>query len=552
MAKAAIKKRLNAVIDAHMDANKTKFFQGLPGPTLMVVEHGTPHIASYKNATDLLLHPASIGKKGTQGPRQSRDNDPVLAKLAKYNQKDSVWKKLLLNMHKDIHNRGGVFGGGDLQGPVAPNVTIKPFDANATQNGIYFAHNRVMGKLTIYIYESDPNAGNATSKRFYDAYSAKLVGDWKKAMGKKSKTTLPDRVDSPSSDPKKGIRYDVPIEKRFKSKIVRAHDAGSTERVQQAQLWEGRDDKYQIDAFTGRTKDAALEDFEHAVSGQKVRLPINQIVTYHDLYRILKKSISIDWNQKALKKGKGFNIKSALKINIARNTMDLDVDKTGIKKVIRNDFINNKAFVAQVVKLTGLKTAGSKPLYNQIQDSMTHDVLSYYKRQQKAKITGNKGAKFKPSTKNISIKKGKKVRPKTQVKRLASSVTLGKAVKRSKGKGVEKGRGKAAKPSQAADLLRLKTYINKRLPAEVRKNMGRPQLINQTGRFSNSVQIVNLMDGPNTVMAKYTYLLNPYATFENTGKRSWPLAYNPKPLIAKSIRNLALGRIEQKLTTRRV
>jgi hypothetical protein len=54
------------------------------------------------------------------------------------------------------------------------------------------------------------------------------------------------------------------------------------------------------------------------------------------------------------------------------------------------------------------------------------------------------------------------------------------------------------------------------------------------------------------VVAKYTYLLNPYATFENAGQRRWPLAYNPKPLIAKSIRNLAQGRIEQKLTVRRV
>ena len=82
--------------------------------------------------------------------------------------------------------------------------------------------------------------------------------------------------------------------------------------------------------------------------------------------------------------------------------------------------------------------------------------------------------------------------------------------------------------------------------------MGSPALRNITGRFSNSVQLLSLTQAQNTVMANYTYLLSPYQTFENTGRKRWPMAYNPKPLIAKSIRNLAQGRIEQKLTVRRV
>ena len=82
--------------------------------------------------------------------------------------------------------------------------------------------------------------------------------------------------------------------------------------------------------------------------------------------------------------------------------------------------------------------------------------------------------------------------------------------------------------------------------------MGRPALQNQTGRFSNSVQLLSLQQAQNTIMANYTYLLSPYATFENTGRKRWPLAYNPKTVIAKSIRNLAQGRIENKLTLRRV
>ena len=70
--------------------------------------------------------------------------------------------------------------------------------------------------------------------------------------------------------------------------------------------------------------------------------------------------------------------------------------------------------------------------------------------------------------------------------------------------------------------------------------MGRPALINRTGRFSNSVELLDLRETATGISGEYTYQLNPYQTFENTGQRRWPIGYNPKPLIAKSIRNLAL------------
>ena len=110
----------------------------------------------------------------------------------------------------------------------------------------------------------------------------------------------------------------------------------------------------------------------------------------------------------------------------------------------------------------------------------------------------------------------------------------------------EKGTG-----NKLSDLLRLKNQINKRLPAEVRRNMGRPALINRTGRFSNSTQVLNLRQTAAGISGEYTYQRNPYETFENTGRRKWPAGYNPKPLITKSIRQLALQYTEQKLTSLR-
>ena len=208
-------------------------------------------------------------------------------------------------------------------------------------------------------------------------------------------------------------------------------------------------------------------------------------------------------------------------------------------------------FVAEEIEAAGLfgKDAElSKPLGKQIAEDVERDLVKKILKNKKAKITKGKITKKRFNKKrNENLNKGGKVKTKKGVKKLIST---GKPLRIKAKK--EKGSGKQANTSQIRELARVKTYINKRLPAEVRRNMGRPALMNQTGRFSNSAELISLTQAQQTIVAKYTYLLNPYATFENTGKRSWPLAYNPKPLIAKSIRNLAMGRIEQKLTTRRV
>jgi len=111
-------------------------------------------------------------------------------------------------------------------------------------------------------------------------------------------------------------------------------------------------------------------------------------------------------------------------------------------------------------------------------------------------------------------------------------------------------------------LPKLQRDINRSLGAEIRRNMGRPALINRTGQFSNSAELLNLRDTGKTITGEYTYTLTGggqsrnktgvYSTFENTGERRWPTGYNPKPLITKSIRNLALKYTDKKFTLRRV
>jgi hypothetical protein len=168
----------------------------------------------------------------------------------------------------------------------------------------------------------------------------------------------------------------------------------------------------------------------------------------------------------------------------------------------------------------------------------------------RAKITGNKEISVPPRKPRKHIYK-----PDVVTTRNVGTITIktkgGKTVA-STSLAREKGIGRQASTNKAMELASLKRYIQGRLPAEVRRNMGKPALQNRTGRFSNSVELLSLTKAKNTIMARYTYLLSPYKTFENTGMRRWPMSYNPKTLIAKSIRNLAQGRIEQKLTVRRV
>lgn len=127
------------------------------------------------------------------------------------------------------------------------------------------------------------------------------------------------------------------------------------------------------------------------------------------------------------------------------------------------------------------------------------------------------------------------------------------------------GTGKKEKGTkEELNLNTLKTQINRSLPAEVRRNMGRPALINRSGTFSNSVKLVNLRQGPNTIIGEYTYKRTGggtpprtgqpgvYQTFEGGGKNIWPRGYDPRPLIAKSIRNLATKYVDDKFTLRRV
>lgn len=95
-----------------------------------------------------------------------------------------------------------------------------------------------------------------------------------------------------------------------------------------------------------------------------------------------------------------------------------------------------------------------------------------------------------------------------------------------------------------------RAFVNSRLQKQIQSNMGRPRLENRTGRFAESARIVNASSTGQQAHFDYTYQRDPYGVFENGNQFS--ANYDPRPLIEKSIRELAVQKLDIKFTLRRV
>ena len=79
-----------------------------------------------------------------------------------------------------------------------------------------------------------------------------------------------------------------------------------------------------------------------------------------------------------------------------------------------------------------------------------------------------------------------------------------------------------------------------------------PALQNRTGRFASSVRVTDVqMTGKGFPSFGYTYLRNPYETFE-IGNAQGSVDIDPRKLIDKSIREIAAGYAIGRFYTRRV
>lgn len=186
--------------------------------------------------------------------------------------------------------------------------------------------------------------------------------------------------------------------------------------------------------------------------------------------------------------------------------------------------------------------ATSTPFIDQIGAGI---VLDKSLRELYKKGVAKNATKYKKIPKNIPLgrTKNKKKEFKTQDKTHNLLLGTPKGIKR-------KGRREKSFEGATFDAFETRSFINSRLPKQVAQNMGRPALENQTGRFANSVNVINATRAGDVTNIDYTYNREIYGVFE--GGRQYPKGYDPRPLIERSIRELASAKVATKFTFRRL
>lgn len=159
------------------------------------------------------------------------------------------------------------------------------------------------------------------------------------------------------------------------------------------------------------------------------------------------------------------------------------------------------------------------------------------------------------SDKRRITKKGKKRPAKSRKAKAKFDLAMAEGIRKLKGIQARAAIGSKTKRDDANSqkaLNALRLTINAKLSQSVQQNMGRPALENRSGTFASSVRLETLTSarGARTISGEYSYQYAPYETFENASR--WPAGYNPKPLITKSIRELATKQMAAKFTLRKL
>lgn len=269
---------------------------------------------------------------------------------------------------------------------------------------------------------------------------------------------------------------------------------------------------------------------------------LNGFIQVIDVINQIENNISLDYarNFKEKKSGR-FSFRYFIETSIRKNkkgSEDSDITnikQKEVKKAVNQLFVNKYGPIGAALR----KLSGSPTIDKQVTDGTISNIMKPLTKSGRPdmRFKVNKKAKdFKPTNDKFPGKRAKGFSPKTAAIGIAVAGTRKRPEKK--------------KRENSLSLIKLQSKINKRLPAEVRRNMGKPALTNRSGTFSNSVELLKLNRTETGISGDYTYMKTGggtpprsgqpgvYQTFENSGR--WSSGYNPKDLITKSIRNLAL------------
>ncbi len=105
-----------------------------------------------------------------------------------------------------------------------------------------------------------------------------------------------------------------------------------------------------------------------------------------------------------------------------------------------------------------------------------------------------------------------------------------------------------AKESSINLLALMQARINKQVEQNMGTGSAKNVLNNRTGRFAKSVSIEKLsISREGMISVFYKYMRNPYGTFSNGGNQEFPKTRDPKLLISKSIREIGISLVSNKM-----
>ena len=297
---------------------------------------------------------------------------------------------------------------------------------------------------------------------------------------------------------------------------------------------------------------------ENTIGGKLLKESIDQVVeaykealeTNFDLRKFYNPD-TVEWNEDLIIEMEIISRAPDVKGQMQQRAMD-PFDYREIAKALKKEaekIINKKLpFWARM----WWKMKGSPTREEMFTQKGINNVIDALER-----VNVRKGKKGKGGV-DLRLKVNKKLRkrlPKSSKAR--AGFTIGKlkqSIRRDAGKAVKS--PKAGRPARgqgrtAQSPIALRNILNEYLPEMVAANMGSPALNFQTGRFANSARVENVNIGPRGGLnIDYTYMRNPYETFEPGGKQG-STRRDPKRLIGKSIRELSVSILGRQPTTLR-
>ena len=501
MAKKLIEKNVRAAITRENKNFKNKFFpSALGGTTLVEFTWGTDALINgCIKGTSLILSRSRTNKLLT----------PDEVKYYSASNTKEMWESIARKISLEAKRNNIIGGTGFKKHTVGKTMTGSPmYQINFSDIGL----KRPKTWSLLFLIPGPASNGQRTLKLLYDNLTQEMWDKFQYEVAGLFASDLPGRTRVRS---RKG-RTSPTLYSAFRSGVQKEHDVPTTTALQTIQ----------------------------ALKKSKLQFNAGLELKEHDLYDQVIKALGVKLLQKKVKtRAKKYKVNNVISIFLGPNPNFGKTDMVNVRK----EYIKavNKAIQEDKESLSPKRTM-STPIAEQASDDVIKEVITTItkgrKRKNLKKTVKSKAKTFKNEERNIELIKPEKI-ARTQSTPFVIDI---------KGVLPEQRISQSGKKEKTISLTALKGKINRSLPAEVRRNMGRPALINRTGRFSNSVVLNTLREGPKSLIGEYSYQLDPYQTFENLGIKQWTNGYNPKPLIAKSIRNLAQKHVEAQFTLRRV